>query len=320
MNAATLALIAIVIKKLPKRWMLVPLALAALSVNLSGDSAPSGIRAPVRHGRRLGGCAVLFCLSFARKNYLAYALVLWAMALRPAIGSCSAMGTRAGAAGVDGGGRAGRERGMGRGAGAAAEGERVTLARPAPADAPGASDHRAALLAGYLGWTLDAFDFFLVVFCLTAIGREFHKSDAAMALAITITLAFRPWALSLRPAGGPLRAAAAADARPGFLLGDRMLSGLAPSYTVFMVLRALFGIAWAANGRRRVRSPWRKCPPACAGCSPDSSSRAMPWATCWRLVWPHSVCMMPVGGERCRITVATDTNVCVVSPHASPRH
>jgi len=31
----------------------------------------------------------------------------------------------------------------------------------------GTADHRAALLAGYLGWTLDAFDFFLVVSCLT---------------------------------------------------------------------------------------------------------------------------------------------------------
>ena len=33
-----------------------------------------------------------------------------------------------------------------------------------------------ALLAGFLGWTLDAFDFFLVVFCLTAIGKEFHQA------------------------------------------------------------------------------------------------------------------------------------------------
>ena len=48
------------------------------------------------------------------------------------------------------------------------------------------------MLAGWLGWTLDAFDFFLVVFCLTAIGREFHKTDAQVAFSITITLAFRP--------------------------------------------------------------------------------------------------------------------------------
>src|SRR6202165_4345218 len=57
---------------------------------------------------------------------------------------------------------------------------------------PTAPDHRAALLAGFLGWMLDAFDFFLVIFCLTAIGKDFHKSDAQIALSITITLAFRP--------------------------------------------------------------------------------------------------------------------------------
>ena len=39
------------------------------------------------------------------------------------------------------------------------------------------SDQNAAVLAGFLGWTLDAFDFFLVVYCLTAIGKEFHRSD-----------------------------------------------------------------------------------------------------------------------------------------------
>jgi membrane protease YdiL (CAAX protease family) len=86
MSAATLALIAIVIKKLPKWWMLALLALAALTVNLSGE-----IRTPGEFALEYGmaaiwaGCAVLFCLLFARKNYLAYALVLWAMALRPAM-------------------------------------------------------------------------------------------------------------------------------------------------------------------------------------------------------------------------------------------
>ncbi|MBV8898190.1 MAG: MFS transporter, partial [Acidobacteriaceae bacterium] len=54
------------------------------------------------------------------------------------------------------------------------------------------SDHWAALIAGFLGWTLDAFDFFLVVVCLTAIGKEFHQSDKAVALSLTLTLAFRP--------------------------------------------------------------------------------------------------------------------------------
>jgi SHS family lactate transporter-like MFS transporter len=50
----------------------------------------------------------------------------------------------------------------------------------------------AVVLAGFLGWTLDAFDFFLVVLTLTDIGKEFHKTDREMALSLTLTLAFRP--------------------------------------------------------------------------------------------------------------------------------
>src|SRR5579875_641624 len=52
--------------------------------------------------------------------------------------------------------------------------------------------HLPSIVAGFGGWLLDAFDFFLVTFCLTAIARDFHKSDAQIALAITMTLAFRP--------------------------------------------------------------------------------------------------------------------------------
>ena len=106
-----------------------------------------------------------------------------------------------------------------------------------------ATGHRAALLAGYLGWTLDAFDFFLVVFCLTSIGRQFHKSDAEMALTITATLAFRPV--------GAFLFGLIAD-RYGrrlplmldlvFYSVIEVASGLAPNYTVFLVLRCLFGV------------------------------------------------------------------------------
>src|SRR5437867_8805524 len=105
------------------------------------------------------------------------------------------------------------------------------------------SDHRAALLAGYLGWTLDAFDFFLVVFCLTAIGREFHKSDAAIALSITITLAFRPvgaFIFGLLADRYGRRLPLMLDLI--FYSVVEVLSGLAPDYTTFMILRALFGI------------------------------------------------------------------------------
>jgi MFS transporter, SHS family, lactate transporter len=105
------------------------------------------------------------------------------------------------------------------------------------------SDHRAALLAGWLGWTLDAFDFFLVVFCLTAIGREFHKTDAQVALSITITLAFRPvgaFVFGLLADRYGRRIPLMLDLI--FYSVVEVLSGLAPNFTTFLVLRALFGI------------------------------------------------------------------------------
>src|SRR5580692_241538 len=60
-------------------------------------------------------------------------------------------------------------------------------------DAPRAEGgYGSALVAAFSGWLLDAFDFFLVSFCLTAIARDFHKSDTQIALVITLTLALRP--------------------------------------------------------------------------------------------------------------------------------
>jgi SHS family lactate transporter-like MFS transporter len=103
--------------------------------------------------------------------------------------------------------------------------------------------HRPAILAAFLGWTLDAFDFFVVVFTLTAIAKDFAVSDKAMALTITATLACRPI--------GALVFGLMAD-RYGrrlplminlvFYSVIEVLSGLAPGYTSFLILRALFGI------------------------------------------------------------------------------
>ena len=102
---------------------------------------------------------------------------------------------------------------------------------------------RAAVLACFLGWTLDAFDFFLVVFALTAIAREFHTSDAAIALSITVTLAFRPvgaFIFGLLADRYGRRLPLMIDLV--FYSIVEVLSGLAPSYASFLVLRALFGI------------------------------------------------------------------------------
>jgi SHS family lactate transporter-like MFS transporter len=90
---------------------------------------------------------------------------------------------------------------------------------------------------------LDAFDFFLVTFCLTAIAHDFHKSDAAIALVITMTLAFRP-------VGGfvfGILADRYGRRRPlmvniaCFAVAE-ILTGIAPSYSMLLCVRALFGI------------------------------------------------------------------------------
>jgi SHS family lactate transporter-like MFS transporter len=99
------------------------------------------------------------------------------------------------------------------------------------------------MVAGFSGWLLDAFDFFLVTFCLTAIARDFHKSDAQIALVITMTLAFRP-------VGGfvfGMLADRYGRRRPlmvniGFFAVAEILTGLASNYAMLLVVRALFGV------------------------------------------------------------------------------
>src|SRR5512132_22858 len=126
--------------------------------------------------------------------------------------------------------------------------------------------HRAAVFASFLGWTLDAFDFFLVVFALTAIAKEFNKTDAELALTITVTLAFRPV--------GAFLFGLIAD-RYGrrlplmidlvFFSIFEVLSGLAPNFTTFFILRALFGLGMGAEWGVGASLAMEKVPPRWRG-------------------------------------------------------
>src|SRR6201992_2917287 len=53
-------------------------------------------------------------------------------------------------------------------------------------------DQRNAFLAAFLGWTMDAFDYFIVVLVYAEIGKEFGVSLTRMAFLTTVTLAMRP--------------------------------------------------------------------------------------------------------------------------------
>jgi SHS family lactate transporter-like MFS transporter len=127
-------------------------------------------------------------------------------------------------------------------------------------------DHRAAVAAGFLGWMLDAFDFFLVVFCLTAIGREFHKPDKQIALSITLTLAFRPvgaFIFGLLADRYGRRLPLMIDLV--FYSIVEVLTGFAPNYTVFMILRALFGIGMGGEWGVGASLVMEKVPPRLRG-------------------------------------------------------
>ena len=54
------------------------------------------------------------------------------------------------------------------------------------------SDQFHAVAASFLGWTLDAFDYFVVVFLVDTLAREFHVGKASIVLTLTATLAVRP--------------------------------------------------------------------------------------------------------------------------------
>jgi len=106
------------------------------------------------------------------------------------------------------------------------------------------SEAAHTLLASFLGWALDAFDFFVLVFVLPTVAKEFHKSVADVAFTITATLAMRPigalifgWVADRYGRRIPLMIDVI------FYSIVEVLSGFAPSYGWFLFLRALYGIA-----------------------------------------------------------------------------
>lgn len=103
---------------------------------------------------------------------------------------------------------------------------------------------RNTFLACFLGWSLDAFDFFILVFCLSALATQFHAKVSTISEAIFLTLA-------MRPVGALLfgRMADRYGRRPALMLDIiaysvfELASAFAPNLPFFLVTRALFGIA-----------------------------------------------------------------------------
>lgn len=103
---------------------------------------------------------------------------------------------------------------------------------------------RNTFLASLLGWSLDAFDFFILVFCVSTIATQFAVKVSAVAEAIFVTLAMRPI--------GAFVFGVFADRfgrRPALLVNIicysffEFASAFAPSLPAFLIIRALFGVA-----------------------------------------------------------------------------
>src|SRR5262245_16434742 len=62
----------------------------------------------------------------------------------------------------------------------------------ARATAEDRTNQRNAVLAGFLGWTLDAFDFFILTLVVDDIAKSFGRPRPDIAFALTVTLAARP--------------------------------------------------------------------------------------------------------------------------------
>ena len=105
-------------------------------------------------------------------------------------------------------------------------------------------EQRSTFLASFLGWTLDAFDYFLLTFVTVRISSDFRVDLAAVLFSLTLTLAMRPV--------GALIFGLLAErfGRRIPLMIDiilysviELLTAFSPNFTYFIIMRALFGVA-----------------------------------------------------------------------------
>src|ERR1700683_617128 len=103
---------------------------------------------------------------------------------------------------------------------------------------------RNVVIAAYLGWTLDAFDFFLMVFMFKDISADLHSSMQVVSTAVFLSLAMRPVGAFLFG-----RLADRFGRKPALMWNIaafsilELASGFAPTMTTLLIVRALFGVA-----------------------------------------------------------------------------
>ena len=133
------------------------------------------------------------------------------------------------------------------------------------ASKPASSRASLAFVAGLLGWTFDAFDFFILTYVISQVAVEFHQSVASIAFTLTASLLMRPvgaFIFGLMADRWGRRLPLIIDIL--FFSVMEVLSGLAPSYKTFLILRLLYGVgmggAWGLSASLAMESvpvKWR---------------------------------------------------------------
>src|SRR5437899_4320129 len=177
----------------------------------------------------------------------------------------------------------------------------VSPAKMATAEPP---NQRNAVLGVFLGWTLDAFDFFILTLVIDDIAKSFGRSRPDIAFTLTVALAMRPLgAIIFGIMADRLGRRIPLMINVIFYAVISVLSGLAPSYRVFLLLRMLFGIGmggeWGVGASLALESASPRLRGLLSGLLQEGYALGnLLSAIAFRLVYPWFNAMYPGNGWR----------------------
>ncbi|HJZ70134.1 MAG TPA: MFS transporter [Vicinamibacterales bacterium] len=166
------------------------------------------------------------------------------------------------------------------------------------------ANQRNAVLAGFLGWTLDAFDFFILTLVIDDIAASFGRTRPDIAFALTVTLAMRPiGAVVFGIMADRLGRRLPLILNVIFYAVISVLSGLAPSYQTFLILRMLFGIGmggeWGVGASLALESASPRVRGLLSGLLQEGYALGnLLSAVAFRLVYPYFNSLYPGNGWR----------------------
>jgi len=166
------------------------------------------------------------------------------------------------------------------------------------------ANQRNAVLAGFLGWTLDAFDFFILTLVIDDIAKSFGRTRPDIALTLTVALAARPiGAVIFGIMADRLGRRLPLMINVVFYAVVSVLSGLAPNYVAFLLLRVLFGIGmggeWGVGASLALESASPRLRGLLSGLLQEGYALGnLLSAVAFRLLYPYFDSLYPGNGWR----------------------